>query len=59
MKLQTILILLTVVLVSWSFAFSVWTVNHEDTARMEIAAQNGYVQCDVNHTVLWKQNCEK
>ena len=40
-----------------SFAVAAWVVNREDTVRMEIAAQNGLVQCQQGNFVLWKKSC--
>ena len=42
-----------------AFAVMTYVVNREDSVRMEIAAQNGLIQCKVNNYVLWKKECEK
>lgn len=42
-----------------AFAIMAYVVNREDTVRMEIAAQNGLVQCRVDNYVLWKKECNK
>ena len=54
----------TIIAVSIAFtaiAFSImaYVVNREDSVRMEIAAQNGLVQCKVDNYVLWKKSCDK
>ena len=38
---------------------SVYTVNHEDTIKMEIAAKSGLIQCREASFVLWKKECNK
>ena len=38
---------------------SVYTVNHEDTVKMEIAAKSGLIQCREESFVLWKKECTK
>lgn len=38
---------------------SVYTVNHEDTVKMEIAAKSGLIQCREESFVLWKKECNK
>ena len=38
---------------------SVYTVNHEDTVKMEIAAKSGLIQCREDSFVLWKKECTK
>lgn len=38
---------------------SVYTVNHEDTIKMEIAAKSGLIQCREESFVLWKKECTK
>jgi hypothetical protein len=40
-------------------AVSVYTVNHEDTVKMEIAAKSGLIQCREGSFVLWKKECTK
>ena len=42
-----------------AFAVMTYVVNREDSVRMEIAAQNGLIQCKVNNYVLWKKVCDK
>jgi hypothetical protein len=37
---------------------SVYTVNHEDTVKMEIAAKSGLIQCREESFVLWKKECK-
>ena len=36
---------------------SVYTVNHEDTVKMEVAAKSGLIQCREGSFVLWKKEC--
>lgn len=38
---------------------SVYTVNHEDTVKMEVAAKSGLIQCREGSFVLWKKECTK
>jgi hypothetical protein len=38
---------------------SVYTVNHEDTVKMEVAAKSGLIQCREDNYVLWKKECNK
>ena len=40
-------------------AVSIFTVNHEDTIKMEIAAKSGLIQCREESFVLWKKECNK
>lgn len=47
----------TVAIIAISFAVAAWIVNREDTVRMEIAAQNGLIQCQQGNYVLWKKIC--
>ena len=37
---------------------SVYTVNHEDTVKMEIAAKNNMIECREGSFVLWKHSCD-
>lgn len=39
------------------FTFSVWVVNYNETARMDLAIKNGYVQCFKDNIVMWKKDC--
>jgi hypothetical protein len=38
---------------------SIYSVNHEDTIKMEIAAKAGLIQCREESFVLWKKECNK
>lgn len=40
-------------------AVLVYTVNHEDTVKMEIAAKSGLIQCREETFVLWKKECNR
>lgn len=53
------IIAVSITLTTIAFAVMAYVVNREDTVRMEIAAQNGLIQCQVNNYVLWKKSCDK
>ena len=38
---------------------SIYSVNHEDTTKMEMAAKSGLIQCVEGSYVLWKKECSK
>ena len=52
------IIAVSITFTSIAFAVMAYVVNREDTVRMEIAAQNGLVQCRVDNYVLWKKACD-
>jgi hypothetical protein len=58
MKTSIIILSLLAVIVT-AFAVMAYVVNREDSVRMEIAAQNGLIQCKEHNYVLWKKECEK
>ncbi len=49
----------TVIALCGLIAVSIFTVNHEDTIKMEIAAKSGLIQCREESFVLWKKECNK
>jgi len=48
----------SIALIAISLTIMTWIVNREDSIRMEIAAQNGLIQCKVANYVLWKKECD-
>lgn len=50
--------IISVIIISLTLLTTVWVVNREDTIRMEIAAQNGLVQCQQGNFVMWKKDCK-
>jgi len=53
------IIMVSIALTAIAFSVMAYVVNREDSVRMEIAAQNGLIQCKVNNYVLWKKACDK
>jgi hypothetical protein len=52
------LILGTVAIFAIFIGFSIYTVNHEDTLKMDIAAKNNMIECREGSFVLWKHSCD-
>jgi hypothetical protein len=50
--------IISVMVFSLALLIMAWVVNREDTIRMEIAAQNGLVQCQQGNFVMWKKDCK-
>ena len=60
MDFKTIAGLIIGVTIIVSFAFTVWAVNKADAQKMELAVNNGYVQCVTeDKIVLWKRDCKE
>lgn len=55
----SIIIAIAIIVSSIAFSAMAWFVNREDTVRMEVAAQNGLVQCQQGTFVLWKKSCNE
>lgn len=53
------IIAISIAVTAIAFSVMAYVVNREDTVRMELAAQNGLIQCKVNNYVLWKKECDK
>lgn len=53
-----VIISLSVMITAIAFCVMAWVVNREDRIRMEIAAQNGLVQCQAGSFVMWKKDCK-
>ena len=53
------IIAISIAVTAIAFSVKAYVVNREDTVRMELAAQNGLIQCKVNNYVLWKKECDK
>lgn len=50
---------IAILALSGLIGLSVYSVNHEDTIKMEIAAKSGLIQCREESFVLWKKECNK
>ena len=57
--MQHIQYITTIIALCGLIGVSVYTVNHEDTVKMEIAAKSGMIQCREESFVLWKKECNK
>ena len=57
--MQHIQYITTIIALCGLIGVSVYTVNHEDTVKMEIAAKSGLIQCREESFVLWKKECNK
>ena len=49
---------IAILALSGLIGLSVYSVNHEDTIKMEIAAKSGLIQCREESFVLWKKECK-
>lgn len=54
-----IIIAICIAITATALSAAAWVVNREDRIRMEIAAQNGLIQCQQGSFVLWKKSCKE
>ena len=57
--MNKVIIFISIAVTAVALCGAAYIVNKEDTLRMEIAAQNGLIQCEKGSFVLWKKSCNE